>query len=31
VDYRDDELDIVGDGDDLGLVDLDDPRDVDED
>ena len=31
VDYRDDELDIVGDGDDLGVVDRDDLRDLDAD
>src|SRR5512143_1763436 len=31
VDYRDDELDVVTDGDDLGLADLDDLRDVDDD
>ena len=31
VDYRDDELDIVGDGDDLGAVDLDDLPDLDDD
>ncbi|MGE5760304.1 MAG: hypothetical protein ACM37V_08115 [Gemmatimonadota bacterium] len=31
VDYRDDELDIVGDGDDLGVVDLDDLGDLDDD
>ena len=31
VDYRDDELDIVGDGDDLGVVDPDDLHDLDDD
>lgn len=29
VDYRDDELEVVGDGDDLGVVDLDDLRYLD--
>jgi hypothetical protein len=31
VDYRDDELDLIDEGDDLGGVDLDDLRDLDED
>lgn len=31
VDYRDDELELVEDGEDLGVVDLDDLRDLDAD
>jgi hypothetical protein len=31
VDYRDDQLDVVDDGDGLRVVDLDDLRDLDDD